>query len=81
MRRPLFLFLGFLFFLPAISLAKELPKIIVWDLTSGDFKGAYAQFDPYIGQRAFQISERPLMPQRVGLWKDLSQDSIENQNQ
>jgi hypothetical protein len=43
MRRLTFLFLAFLFFLPAISPAKELPKIAVWDLTPGDIKAAYAQ--------------------------------------
>lgn len=32
MRRLLFLFLVFLAFLPAISTAKELPKVAVWDL-------------------------------------------------
>ena len=36
-------FLASLFFLPAISPAKELPKIAVWDLTRGDIKPAYAQ--------------------------------------
>ena len=43
MKRLPFLFLALLFFLSATSLAKELPKIAVWDLTSGDIKGAYAQ--------------------------------------
>jgi hypothetical protein len=43
MKRLPFLFLAFLFFVPAISLAKELPKIAVWDLTHGDIKPAYAQ--------------------------------------
>jgi hypothetical protein len=43
MRRLTFLFFAFLFFLPAISPAKELPKIAVWDLTPGDIKPAYAQ--------------------------------------
>ncbi len=43
MRRLLFLVLALLFFLPDISPAKELPKIAVWDLTSGDIKATYAQ--------------------------------------
>jgi hypothetical protein len=43
MRRLSYLFIAFLFFLPAISPAKELPKIAVWDLTPGDIKLAYAQ--------------------------------------
>ena len=43
MRRLPFLFLAFLFFLPVISPAKELPKIAVWDLTPGDIKATYAQ--------------------------------------
>jgi protein-disulfide isomerase len=43
MKKPLLIFLAFLFFLPAFSSAKELPKVAVWDLTSGDIKEAYAQ--------------------------------------
>ena len=43
MRKLPFFFLFFLFSLPAISVAKELPKIAVWDLIPGDIKGAYAQ--------------------------------------
>jgi len=43
MKKPLFIFLACLFFLPSISSAKELPKLAVWDLTSGDIKEAYAQ--------------------------------------
>ena len=43
MRRFLLLFLPFLFFPPAISIAKELPKIAVWDLISSDIKATYAQ--------------------------------------
>jgi HEAT repeat protein len=43
MRRLPFIFLVFLCFIPAISPAKELPKIAVWDLAPGDIKPAYAQ--------------------------------------
>ncbi|MCX5914278.1 MAG: PEGA domain-containing protein [Deltaproteobacteria bacterium] len=43
MRRLPFLFFAFLFFLPPISPAKELPKIAVWDLTPGDIKASYVQ--------------------------------------
>jgi hypothetical protein len=42
MRRLPFLGLVFLFFLPAISIAKEFPKIAVWDLIPGDIKATYA---------------------------------------
>ena len=40
---PSCLFLLILILGNSILLAKELPKIAVWDLTSGDIKGAYAQ--------------------------------------
>jgi len=43
MKRLHFLLSASLFFLPAISPAKELPKIAVWDLAPGDIKPAYAQ--------------------------------------
>jgi sulfatase modifying factor 1 len=43
MRRLSYLFFAFLFFLPAISPAKEIPKLAVWDLAPGDIKAAYAQ--------------------------------------
>ena len=43
MKEPLLIFLAFLFFLPTFSFAKELPKVAVWDLMSGDIKEAYAQ--------------------------------------
>ena len=38
-----FLTLSFLFFLPTIALAKELPKIAVWDLAAGNLTPSYAQ--------------------------------------
>jgi hypothetical protein len=43
MRRVPFLFFTLLCFFPSISLAKELPKIAVWDLSHGDIKPAYAK--------------------------------------
>ena len=43
MRRLFFLILAFLFFLPAASNAKDLPKIAVWDLAPREIKGTYAQ--------------------------------------
>ena len=44
MRRVPFLSLAFLYFLPAISPAKELPKIAVWVLISGNITPSYAGF-------------------------------------
>ncbi len=43
MKKLLLIILAFLLVLPTISSAKELPKLAVWDLTSGDIKEAYAQ--------------------------------------
>jgi len=45
MKRALFLvlFVSASLTIPSLSPAKELTKIAVWDLTSGDIKGAYAQ--------------------------------------
>jgi hypothetical protein len=43
MKRLPFLFWAFLFFLPTVSLAKDLAKIVVWDLTPGDIKHVYAK--------------------------------------
>jgi hypothetical protein len=43
MRKLPFLIMAFLFFLPSISPAKELPKIAVWDLAAGNITPTYAQ--------------------------------------